>query len=133
MKYIVFIALASALLLAGCNEKKEAGSDTLDVNAFEEKMNQTSDKTLLDVRTAPEYDAGHLANSVLVDFQSQDFPEKIDQLRLDKSKPVFVYCAAGSRSQKAAAVLKEKGFTEVYHMEGGINKWAEANKPVVKD
>lgn len=44
----------------------------------------------------------------------------------------MVYCLAGGRSGEAAEKMKEKGFTEVYNMKGGMMKWNAANKPVEK-
>ena len=51
---------------------------------------------------------------------------------LDKQKPVLVYCLSGGRSASAAELLSEKGFKEVYNLEGGILKWDAANKPLVQ-
>jgi thioredoxin 1 len=45
----------------------------------------------------------------------------------------MVYCLGGGRSAEAAEIMKEKGFTEVYNMQGGIMKWNAANKPTDKN
>jgi rhodanese-related sulfurtransferase len=41
-----------------------------------------------------------------------------------------VYCGSGIRSAKAAAILKEKGYDQVYELDGGIKAWKEAGLPV---
>ena len=46
--------------------------------------------------------------------------------QLDKNKPVYLYCRSGNRSEKAAKILKEKGY-EVYNVLGGYNKWKQEN------
>jgi predicted sulfurtransferase len=44
---------------------------------------------------------------------------------LDKEKPVMVYCKSGGRSARAASILKDKGFENVYDLDGGIIGWEE--------
>ena len=46
--------------------------------------------------------------------------------KLDKSKPVFVYCKSGGRSAKASAKLEELGFKTIIQLEGGMMKWTAA-------
>jgi rhodanese-related sulfurtransferase len=102
----------------------------LDPQNFELKMKESNQPILIDVRTPGEYAQGHLANAVLIDVNSSDFKSRVS--RLDKSKPVFVYCKAGSRSSSAAGVLTDLGFKEIYDLNGGITSWQKANKPIEK-
>jgi sulfur-carrier protein adenylyltransferase/sulfurtransferase len=74
---------------------------------------------LIDVRQPEEYQAGHLPGAQLIPLDA--VPDRSSEL--DRTKPVFVYCAAGVRSRAAAAVLKRAGIPEVYSMAGGINAW----------
>jgi phage shock protein E len=78
---------------------------------------------LLDVRTSEEIAQGAIPGSVPLDFKSSDFDARIDAL--DKDKPYFVYCAVGGRSGKTADLMKEKGFTQVYNLDGGFQAWQE--------
>ena len=48
--------------------------------------------------------------------------------KLDKDKPICVYCKKGGRSAKAAKRLKEIGFKKIYDLEGGITNWEDTNK-----
>jgi len=79
--------------------------------------------TILDVRTPGEIAKGSIKGSVNLDFFDDNFATKLDQL--DKTKPVYVYCAAGGRSSDAMDMMKKKGFVEVYNLEGGYNAWAK--------
>jgi rhodanese-related sulfurtransferase len=117
--------LAFILLSQSCTQ-----SGALDANEFEKRMQAEDEKIVLDVRTPEEFNSGHLSDAVLINYREPDFKQQLSQL--DKSKPVFVYCAAGSRSEGAAVALKDLGFNKVYEMKGGIRAWAEADKPVVK-
>lgn len=106
----------------------QTGVQKLSVESFEKKLQATGDKIILDVRTADEFKGGHLVNATTIDYYSTDFKNQVNQL--DKTKPVFVYCAAGVRSGKAASILSQLGFEQVYDLQGGFNAWAAARKPV---
>lgn len=79
------------------------------------------DVQLLDVRTAKEFEEGHVEHSVNIDVLEDDFSEKVKSL--NPEKPVYVYCRSGNRSQKASAILNGLGFKEIYDMEGGYLLW----------
>ena len=102
----------------------------LDPQNFDKKLKDSKNPVLVDVRTPGEYAQGHLATAVLIDIYSDDFKSRVS--KLDKSKPVFVYCKAGSRSSSAANELSEMGFKEIYDLSGGIIAWQQANKPTEK-
>lgn len=88
----------------------------LDTKAFVQKYKETPKAQLLDVRTPNEWNAGKIESSKCVNFMEADFKQQVE--KLDKSKPVFVYCAAGGRSTKASKILKEAGFKEIYNLQG---------------
>lgn len=133
MKYWPYVMIVFLLVaFVGCQEKAKAEKvEVLDISAFDRKLSGTSNKIVLDVRTPAEYQEGHLQNAVLIDIKTGSFEEDVE--KLDKNKPIFVYCASGVRSEKAASILEEKGFKEIYHMDGGLQEWEKEGKPVVKD
>jgi rhodanese-related sulfurtransferase len=102
-------------------------------NAYGQLVNKKVDKTefselmkkpgaqLIDVRTAREFSNGFIAGAKNVDYNGDSFEKQIK--KLDKNKPVLVYCAAGGRSENAAELLKQLGFKEVYDLIGGYNDW----------
>ncbi len=102
----------------------------LSPDEFEKKLKASKDYNLLDVRTKNEFDQGNMANSVLLDFYRSDFREQVS--KLDRNKPVFVYCAVGGRSNAAVGVFNSLGFKQVYDLQGGIRAWSQAGKPVSK-
>lgn len=71
---------------------------------------------LVDVRTPEEYGEGHLAYSKNIDFRSTDFKTQIS--KLDRSKPVYLYCRSGNRSGKAADTLQTLDFKAAYNIGG---------------
>lgn len=71
---------------------------------------------LVDVRTPEEFDGGHLKYAQNINFNSPDFKSQI--ARLDKQKPVYLYCRSGNRSGKAADTLQTLGFQSYYNIGG---------------
>jgi len=69
----------------------------------------------------------NLQKSINIDWYGNHFQNEIS--RLDKSKPVFVYCLSGGRSSSAASQMRSDGFNEVYELNGGIMNWRAANLP----
>lgn len=123
---LFFLAFA---LTIGCSQGQNKAS--LSPQAFTDKINQTPDALVIDVRTPQEYQEGHLANAKNIDWQGEHFEHQV--MGLDKSKPVFVYCLKGGRSASAASKMRSMGFKEVYELEGGLDKWQAAKFPIVKD
>ncbi len=76
---------------------------------------------VVDVRTAAEYEAGHIRNAVLIPNETITTDENPSQLP-DKQQRILVYCRSGNRSAQAARKLVSLGYTEVYDF-GGINTW----------
>ena len=85
---------------------------------------------ILDVRTSQEYAEGHLANATNIDFNGNDFAQKIS--KLDKAKTYLVYCRSGHRSAGAADIMKTQSFQTIYNLDGGITKWTADKNQVVK-
>jgi rhodanese-related sulfurtransferase/glutaredoxin len=84
---------------------------------------------LLDVRTAAEYNNGHISKALQADWTNKDqFRDRIKYI--DKDKPVYVYCLSGARSAAAAEWMRKNGFQQVYNLSGGINSWKRNDKPI---
>ena len=92
---------------------------TLPAAEFEKLIADTTVQ-LVDVRTLGEYKAGHIAGAKNIDVQAVGFDQAID--KLDRMRPVAVYCRSGVRSKTAVAKLEQKGF-KVFELEKGINSW----------
>lgn len=128
MKIILFALLN--LLLSGSVGWSQSAPQNLDVRSFNETMRRTPAKTVLDVRTAQEVAGGTLPGAVNIDYFASDFTNQLG--RLDKTKPVFVYCAVGGRSGKATQQLQQAGFKTIYNLSGGMQAWQQAGYPTTK-
>ena len=89
----------------------------------EEFQKQITDTTvqLIDVRTLNEFKSGHIETAKNIDYNSSSFSNDIS--KLDKGKPVYIYCRSGNRSFKAANELVKLGFTKIYDLKGGFLNW----------
>ncbi len=81
---------------------------------------------LVDVRTPDEYHAGKIDDAINIDyFDQENFAKAFE--KLDKNKPLYVYCRSGHRSHESAVLLEKMGFKEIYDLEGGYIAWSEKN------
>lgn len=124
MKKICSILLLVTVLVSCSNGQPP---HTLSAKSFAEKIQETPNGTIVDVRTPVEFSSGHLENALNYDWNGSEFNQQI--ATLDKSKPVFVYCLSGGRSSAAADKMRSAGFKEVYELEGGIMQWRSEDLP----
>jgi UPF0176 protein len=82
---------------------------------------------LIDTRNDYEIEIGTFKHAVNPNTESfREFPQYVkDNLDPAKNKKVAMFCTGGIRCEKSTAYLKEQGFDEVYHLEGGILKYLE--------
>ncbi len=142
MKKILTFGLAFFLIIiaisCGTAQEKNTGTTVQtdatiakNVNAteFQALIASKKEGILLDVRTPEEFIAeGSIEGNVTIDFRAADFKEQLS--KLDKDKPVMVYCHAGGRSGRTLEMMKEMGFKEIYNLSGGILAWKKGKKPV---
>jgi thioredoxin len=116
----IFFLLLSFTILS-CNGQTSKNITDIDPKTFSEKITATPNAQIIDVRTPQEFASGHLDNAVNIDWLGDNFVANAE--KLDKTKPVFVYCKTSNRSPQAAKKLEELGFTTIYNMQGGLLKW----------
>ena len=84
---------------------------------------------LLDVRTKSEFMNGHLPEAGNLNYYALDFRMRL--LLLPRNQPIYLYCNTGYRSEKAAEILIENGYNDVYNLQHGIMEWELLNLPVM--
>ncbi|MBN2732283.1 MAG: rhodanese-like domain-containing protein [Balneolaceae bacterium] len=78
---------------------------------------------IIDVRMPEEYKQGHLKDADYnLNIMSSTFEQDIE--KLDKDKSYYLYCQSGSRSGRAAKVMKKHGFENAYNI-GGLQQLVE--------
>jgi thioredoxin len=124
MKNILSFALSLLILVTvGC-DTAQSQKKLITAIEVQEKIQAEPTITVVDVRTPGEYQNGHLANAINIDWNGDDFAGQI--AKLDTSKPIIVYCQSGGRSAKAAEKMMSMGFHNFYEMQGGMMKWRAA-------
>ena len=144
----LFIAFAVGLLGAcsqgesGAQSAQQESSQTEVVEAQETQITNVSateaaallkarpEVVILDVRTPAEFATKHIEGALNFDVKSADFAAQIS--KLDTSKTYLVHCRSGARSTRSLAVFKEKGFTNIIHMNGGFIDWNNSGLPSVQ-
>ncbi len=86
--------------------------------------------SIVDVRDVAEFSAGHLRNAKNIPLA--ELRKRINQLGIDKTRPLVVVCQTGVRSARATALLLKAGFNAV-SLDGGVAAWETANLPISKD
>lgn len=108
-------------LLISCTDTQE-GVLVLSSKEFEAALQATPNAQLVDVRTPDEFAAGTIGTAINIDYYGDNF--KAEMEKLDKNRPVFVFCAAGGRSESAGIAAEEIGFKKIYDLEAGYTAWS---------
>lgn len=130
---------AGILAFTSCESKKEnteqilssqpkAAVINLNPSEFQER---SKNGIIIDVRTPEEIAEGKITGALEMDYFLPDFLSKVDEL--PKDAEIFIYCAVGARSKEAAEMLLQQGFTNVNHLSGGIQAWAQEGLPIVQE
>ena len=87
------------------------------------------DVVFFDGRNAHEAKIGRFKNAIVPNTNtSRDFLTELESDKYDdiKGKKVITYCTGGIRCEAISAMMKKRGFTDVYQIDGGIAKYGEA-------
>lgn len=106
-------------------------------NLTPEQVNEELSKgnaTLVDIRESEELKDGAIPGSIhaprgMLEFYA-DETLPYHKPEFDKSKRIILHCASGGRSALAASTLKEMGYENIAHLDGGIKAWKEAKMPI---
>lgn len=129
-RVVAALGVAVALVAAGCSDDEptttaapaaaEEGTQGADI------VEAVAERTVIDVRTPEEFDAGHVEGALNLDVQDPGFDAAVSELPKDGS--YVVYCRSGNRSAAAAARMADLGFTDVLDA-GAFDALAAAGVP----
>lgn len=117
MKQYIIIIIALFSSIYSMTAQQNDVIQLLDAKTFKDSIT-TKNVQLIDVRTPDEYNSGHIEDAKNIDFYSANFTAEFN--KLDKEKPVYIYCKSGNRSHQSANKLVEMGFKHIYDLRGGI-------------
>lgn len=133
----VFLVLLMSMYACGQAGTPSEGTESTAVAPFSalspahflERMKSDAQVVVVDVRTADECKEGVIPGAWMVDFYQE---EKMTQAMAswDPARTYLIYCRSGGRSGQTLDLMKARGFTSVYHLEGGMGAWSRAGYPV---
>jgi glyoxylase-like metal-dependent hydrolase (beta-lactamase superfamily II)/rhodanese-related sulfurtransferase len=101
--------------------------DQIDPEDLATRLEAGEEITVLDVRGASEFAAGHIPGSVHIPYS--ELGDRLDEV--PRSHPVAAVCSGGKRSGLAASILQREGHGQVIHVgKGGVGTWERAGHPV---
>ena len=91
------------------------------------KLISNKETLVIDARKPFEHDVGTFKNAINPEIQNfRDFPKFLK--KIEKTKPVAMFCTGGIRCEKASIFLKNKGFKNVFQLKGGILNYLNKTK-----
>jgi rhodanese-related sulfurtransferase len=128
--WLAAFAAAAALAVIAYEVREQAGhAGALSPQDVIRLMNQGA--TVLDLRTEPEYAAGHVNGAR--HFESGRIGEAADALKKYKERALVLYCDRGTTATATVRTLAAQGFTKVFSLRGGLSAWRAENLPLTRE
>src|SRR6266508_2413283 len=110
-----------------CGTRDDASVPGMSVQELKRKMDAREVFELIDVREPFEYEIARIDGAKLIPLG--EIPERADEMQREQT--FIVHCHSGRRSAQAVQLLKQRGFVNVYNLEGGIDAWSDFIDPTV--
>jgi rhodanese-related sulfurtransferase len=122
---LIAVAFVSGAMLVWPAIRGRASGPTLSTLQATQLINSRNPQ-IVDLRKAEDFVKGSLPNAR--NLPSEKLNERLGELK--KDKPVLLVCATGTSAGRIAALLRSRGFAEVFVLAGGIAGWREAGLPL---
>jgi len=114
--------LLTIITLTACKAQTNGNTTVIDLKDLKTEV-IGKEVQLVDVRTKKEYDNGYIDNAISISISDKDNFKKEIQ-KLDKTKPIYIYCHVGGRSNRASKIMEDLGFLSIYDFSGGWKVWS---------
>lgn len=121
-KWVIFTFLAT--LLVGCSNLNDVSPEEA------AELFKAHKAIIVDVREPEEWNEQHIQGAIFMPLG--DVKNRLHELAAYKTSTVIMQCRSGKRSAKAAQILMDAGFKDIYNMQGGILAWSKAKLATVK-
>src|SRR6266446_1225800 len=108
--------------------RDEEAIPTMSAHELKRKMDAREPFELIDVRETFEYEIARIDGAKLIPLR--EIAERADELQ--REGPIVIHCHSGQRSAQAVRLLQQRGFADVYNLEGGIDAWANEIDPAMQ-
>jgi rhodanese-related sulfurtransferase len=122
---LIAVAFISGAMLVWPLIRGRAGGPTLSTLQATQLIN-TRNPQIVDLRSADDFAKGSLPNAR--NLPAGKINERMAELK--KDKPVLLVCATGTSAGRSAALLRSRGYTEVFVLGGGVAGWRGAGLPL---
>ena len=119
MKKLFYILGVALVMMTACSNDK--GYTSVSVDEFA-KVIADNQVQLIDTRTEAEFNEGHIPGAINIDVNEFDFESKVDQ-KIDKTRPIALYCRGGRRSKIAAERIVALGYDDITELNTGFLSW----------
>lgn len=119
MKKLFYIFGIALVMMTACSNGKGYTSVSVDEFAKVVADNQVQ---LFDTRTEAEFNEGHIPGAINIDVNESDFEAKVGQ-KIDKTRPIALYCRGGRRSKIAAERIVALGYDDITELNTGFISW----------
>ncbi len=120
MKKLFYIFGVALVMMTACSNGK--GYTSVSVDEFA-KVIADNQVQLIDTRTEAEFSEGHIPGAINIDVNESDFESKVGQ-KIDKTRPVALYCRGGRRSKIAAERIVALGYDDITELNTGFISWS---------
>ena len=124
----LFLIFVTTLTLS-CQKRPANSSITMIDSEKMKTLLQNEDMQLVDVRTVEEFNEQYIKDAENIVYDD-NFEEKLG--KLEKDKPIIIYCRSGRRTALSADIMEKQGFIKIYELEGGIMQWMKEGNPIKK-
>ena len=119
MKKLFYIFGVALVMMTACSNGK--GYTSVSVDEFA-KVIADNQVQLIDTRTEAEFNEGHIPGAINIDVNESDFESKVGQ-KVDKTRPIALYCRGGRRSKIAAERIVALGYDDITELNTGFLSW----------
>lgn len=124
----LLVTAGNAVAQVAAAAEAETKTATIAADDLMSRIEAETAPTILDVRSAEEFAEGHIPGATNIPYT--ELEERYEELGIEASDEVVVYCRTGRRAGIAEAALAELGFTNVRDLDGHIEAWKEAGRPL---
>src|SRR6266487_4179114 len=110
-----------------CGAQDEETIPAISAHELKRKLDAHEAFELIDVREPFEYEIARIDGAKLIPLA--EIGERTEELQ--REQPIVVHCHSGTRSAQAVRLLQQRGFSNVYNLEGGIDAWSDQIDPSV--
>jgi rhodanese-related sulfurtransferase len=119
-RFLVTLCVVATVFSYSCMNNAEKEIQVITAEEMQE-LSEMNDVQLVDFNAPVKQEEALIEDSQIIDYLSPNFEQDLE--KLDKSKPVIVYCESANHRTKCKEKMKDAGFVKIYDLDSTIAKW----------